>query len=61
MPKSLKQEWGVINDEIKKCNESPYYFCTKYLTVTFAGKTIPFTTPLSEEEFNKLFKKYTNK
>ena len=39
-------------NEIKKCNENPYYFATTYLTIN--GK--PFTTPLKEEVFNNLFK-----
>jgi len=40
-----------IQEEIEACNKSPYYYCTKYLTVD--GK--PFTTMLSEEEFNDYF------
>jgi hypothetical protein len=39
-------------EEVKKCIESPYYYAMKYLTVN--GQ--PFTTPLTEEEFNKEFK-----
>jgi len=38
-----------LDDEIRKCLESPYYFATKYWKVN--GK--PFTTNLSEEEFNR--------
>lgn len=40
-----------IVEECKKCAESPWYFATKYLTID--GK--PFTTLLSEEEFNDVF------
>jgi len=35
--------------ELEKCKKSPYYFFTKYWMVN--GE--PFTTPLTEEEFNK--------
>lgn len=45
----LKQE-DVI-EEIEKCRSNPYYFATKYLTVD--GK--PFTTLMTEREFNKDF------
>lgn len=38
--------------ELEKCKENPYYFATKYLTIN--GK--PYTTVLTEEEFNN----YTN-
>lgn len=41
-------------NEIIKCRENPYYFATKYLTVN--GK--PFTTLLTEQEFNKQVKDY---
>lgn len=40
-----------IKTEIEKCNKSPYYFATKYLTVN--GK--PFETRLSEKIFNARF------
>jgi hypothetical protein len=47
-----------IQEEILKCKQSPYYFATKYLTVkNHRGKSVPFTTPLSEEQFNEMFKK----
>jgi hypothetical protein len=50
-----------IQDEILKCMQSPYYFATKYLKVkNYRQETVPFKTPLSEEEFNKLFKKLEN-
>jgi len=50
-----------INKEINKCKESPYYFATKYLTIkTNKGNIVPFTTLMSEQEFNDLFKKYNN-
>ena len=38
--------------EFSKCNNNPYYFATKYLTIN--GK--PFTTRLKEEDFNEQFK-----
>jgi hypothetical protein len=42
--------------EMEKCKNSPYYFCTTYITLTdYEGRKIPFTTPYTEEEFNKLF------
>lgn len=41
-----------IRKELEKCKASPYYFMTKYCLVD--GK--PFTTPLTEEEFNKQLK-----
>jgi len=41
-------------EEYNKCRNSPYYFMTKYMTVN--GK--PFTTELTEEEFNKKVKIY---
>lgn len=40
-------------EEYNNCIKSPYYFATKYLTVN--GR--PFTTRLSEEEFNQYYKK----
>jgi len=43
--------------EILKCKENPYYFATTYLTIkTPNGETVPYTTRLSEEIFNKIFK-----
>lgn len=40
-------------EEIEKCLKSPYYFATKYLTITDTdGVKRPFTTNLSEQEFN---------
>jgi hypothetical protein len=49
--------------EIQKCKDSPYYFATKYLKVktgqlNMMGEDVvkPFTTHLTEEEFNKLVK-----
>lgn len=48
-----------ILKEIKKCKDSPYYFATKYLIVkNHKNQSISFITRLSEEEFNKIFKKY---
>jgi hypothetical protein len=52
-----------IQDEILKCKESPYYFATKYIKVKdapYSEDMVDFYTPLSEEEFNKLFKKLEN-
>ena len=47
-----------IIEEIKICQENPYYFATKYLTVKDnKGNTIPYTTSLSEKEFNDLYNK----
>jgi len=42
-----------IENEIKKCKDSPYYFYTTYFTVD--GK--PATTRHSEEDFNNFFPK----
>jgi len=50
-PKDKPQEASEQETEIEKCKKSPYYYATKYLTVN--GK--PFTTRLTEEEFNKEF------
>lgn len=44
------------NKEFEKCKTNPYYFATTYLTIN--GK--PFTTILTEEEFNKQFKYLKN-
>jgi len=43
--------------EYEKCKISPYYFATNFLAIGADndGKPILFTTPLSEEEFNKQF------
>ena len=48
--------FNEIEEEYKKCVESPYYFAIKYLKLTYAGKTVNFTTNLSEKEFNEQFK-----
>lgn len=40
-------------EELEKCKNSPYYYATKYLLINDK----PFTTMLTEEEFNKQFKK----
>lgn len=48
-------------EEINKCKENPYYFATKYLTIKDSNGNIkPFTTLMTEQEFNNLFKKYNN-
>ena len=39
-------------EEIKKCQESPYYFATNYLIVD--GRR--FSTTLNEKEFNAICK-----
>lgn len=52
-----------IQEEILKCQQSPYYFATKYLKVKntpYSDDIVDFYTPLSEEEFNKLFKELEN-
>jgi hypothetical protein len=50
-----------IQEELIKCQESPYYFATKYLTVkNHKGETVKFETLLNEEEFNKKFKELEN-
>lgn len=41
-----------IQEEIRKCKESPYYFAAKYLTLN--GRS--FTTMLTEKQFNKYYK-----
>jgi len=46
-----------IQSELEKCKNSPYYFATNYMTCN--GK--PFTTHLTEEEFNNVFHYYFNK
>ncbi len=45
-----------ILQEIKKCQENPYYFATKYLVINHNGEQKPFQTPLSENEFNNMIK-----
>ena len=47
----MRTEKKEILDEIKKCQESPYYFATTYLKVN----NKPFITPLSERQFNQYF------
>jgi hypothetical protein len=49
--------------EIKKCKESPYYFATKYLTVEdkITGRSHPFTTFLTEDEFNYFIETWNKK
>jgi hypothetical protein len=47
-----KEEEIELYYEIRKCRENPYYFATKYATLN--GE--PFTTTLSEEEFNNHYK-----
>ena len=47
----MRTEPKEILDEIKKCQESPYYFATTYLKI----KDKPFVTPLSEKQFNQYF------
>lgn len=43
-------------DEILKCKNNPYYFATNYLKVIDNDyNQIPYTTNLSEKEFNKFF------
>lgn len=45
-----------LSEEITKCKNSPYYFATNYLKITEDGISQPFTTTLSEDEFNKAIK-----
>lgn len=48
-----------IIEEIVKCRESPYYFVTKYIKVkNHHGEFVSLTIPLTEKEFNKMFKDY---
>lgn len=42
-----------LEAEFEKCKASPYYFYTNHFMVN--GKKA--TTPLSEEDFNSIFKK----
>lgn len=46
--------------EFKKCRKSPYYFATKYIKIKHSGTIKNFTTRLTEQEFNKLFKDLDN-
>lgn len=47
-----------IKEEIIKCQNNPYYFATTYIkTKNENGEESFFTTPLTEKEFNKFFKK----
>lgn len=41
-----------IQQEFNRCMASPYYFATKYLKIS--GEA--YTTPLTEEQFNKRFR-----
>lgn len=48
--------------EFEKCKSSPYYYATKHVVVTGPdGIARPFTTRLSEKEFNKRFHDLENK
>lgn len=48
--------------EIQKCKNNPYYFATKYIRVSISNTvSFPFTTHLTEEEFNKQYWNYHNK
>lgn len=51
----LSADGEDIKSEIEKCNNDPYYFFTKYVTVD--GK--PATTFLSKEVFNDFFNNYS--
>ena len=45
-----------IIEELRKCNNSPYYFATTYLKVkNHKGESVPFRTFLDETSFNKVF------
>jgi hypothetical protein len=44
-----------IQSEYDKCMNSPYYFATRYIVIHTNEGNIPFTTHLTEEEFNKQF------
>lgn len=53
-------EADLIAMEIAKCRASPYYFATTYLQVIDSrGNKHPFTTLLTEDEFNKEIKELT--
>lgn len=55
-PEWFKKEEPKQGSEFDKCIQSPYYFMTTYWTVN----GMPFTTPMSEEEFNKHIKDLQN-
>lgn len=42
-------------EEFEKCKNNPYYFATKYFTITHNNKTEKFTTKYDEKKFNELF------
>lgn len=47
-----RNEWDA---EYKKCLTSSYYFATNYIQLKMAdGTVVPFTTGLSEKEFNEI-------
>ena len=48
----LDEPYNMNEEEIKKCQKSPWYFATKYLIVD--GER--FKTDLTEEEYNERFK-----
>ena len=44
----------LVAKELQKCKDNPYYFATRYITVVSdSGIRKPYSTLLSEEEFNK--------
>lgn len=44
-----------IKNEILKCQNSPYYFATEYIMIkNHRGVNVPFTTPLRENDSNKM-------
>jgi hypothetical protein len=43
-------------EEILKCKANPYYFATKYMVIN--GK--PFSTSLSEKDFNQMMSDIEN-
>ena len=45
-----------IHSEFEKCKNNPYYFATNYLTVNTINGVKPYTTILSEEQFNQVFR-----
>jgi hypothetical protein len=46
-------------EELQRCIDSPYYFATKYFMVTNKdGEREPFTTHLSEKQFNEEVEHY---
>ena len=46
--------------ELKKCRNNPYYFATKFMQVKTKEGNIPFKTSMKEQEFNELYKHYSN-